>query len=290
MIRRTQTQTIPTAPRTLLLLRPQALPIRSLRRYPPNQSYRTQQSACFTRLPLGAAHPLFNRHVPPGQGKLATQRRNLRRRTKKFYDRLGPQEQADPSNPNDIPLNGPPALRRSKEHAAAASSSTTNVPIMMASLSNKNKRRGFKQAMSSERPAKIIFSQPNLEDAASSAVQPLPFQSTSDSAAFASTPARLIPPSEKQEAGLLPSNVFVTSIDVEDPERFAVHDSTDVLQIHEPLGQNSTLASATRESQNTVDFLDVERKWETLQAVTDILQIQLGSMVAWKVRAVYRRL
>lgn len=143
--------------------------------------------------------------------------------------------------------------------------------------------------MSSERPAKIIFSQPGPEDASSSDVQPLPFQTTVDVTAFVPTPARLVPPSEKQAAGLLPANVFVTSVDVENPDRFAVTDDGNALQTEEPLGRESTLPSTAAEPQDTVDFAEVARKWDNLYTVTDILQIQLGSLLAWKVRATYLR-
>lgn len=98
--------------------------------------------------------------------------------------------------------------------------------IMMASLSNKNKRKGFKQAMASALPKKIIFAAPDAELAPPEAEPaPLPFQAASSSEVTAAAPnifPRLIPPSEKQQNGQIPANMIVTSIDVEEglyPER-----------------------------------------------------------------------
>lgn len=87
--------------------------------------------------------------------------------------------------------------------------------IMMASLSNKNKRKGFKQAMASVLPKKIVFAAPDADEPEPA---PLPFQAASSSEVAAAAPnifPRLIPPSEKQQNGQIPANMIVTSIDVE---------------------------------------------------------------------------
>ncbi|KAH8106335.1 hypothetical protein BXZ70DRAFT_433756 [Cristinia sonorae] len=223
-------------------------------------------------------------YVPPGQGKLATQRRNLRRRTKKRYDKLGTHTQAvESANPNDIPVEP----RRPKPQQNVPPSQTTPEvpPIMMASLSNKNKRRGFKQAMSSARPAKIIFGADNTPDnmalTFSSETQELPFQGPSNIVNIAYT--RLVPPSEKQAAGKLPPNVFVTSIDVENPDRFGTQydeyvdsgggtqEEAFVLPYDDPV-----------KPPPAVDFLEIKKKWDVLSVITDIAQVKVGSVVAWK--------
>ncbi|KAF8905826.1 hypothetical protein CPB84DRAFT_1771280 [Gymnopilus junonius] len=102
--------------------------------------------------------------------------------------------------------------------------------IMMGSLRNKNKRKGFKQSMEGLIPQKIVFSDlGGGNDSLSLLTYPT---STSTSTTFpaqaqAPTPARtgngngpqtrprLVPPSEIQSRGELPPRVFVTSVDVE---------------------------------------------------------------------------
>ena len=165
--------------------------------------------------------------VPPGQGKTATKNRNLRRRLKKQHERLAAEQASNGLlGVNNIPL-GPqvsaPALEKvldtsADDRTVPAPGPSTPQPFMMASLSNKNKRKGFKQAMASTQPKKIVFADP--EAAPIQAEQaPLPFPTASTSEVTAAAPSifpRLIPPSEKQENGQLPINMFVTSIDVEE--------------------------------------------------------------------------
>jgi hypothetical protein len=84
---------------------------------------------------------------------------------------------------------------------------------MMSTFSNKNKRRGYKEAPAAL-PAKIVFSdvaQPAAAVAAAALTTP----------SVPATPAalpRLVPPSERQERGEIPAdwNLFVTSVDVEE--------------------------------------------------------------------------
>lgn len=229
-------------------------------------------------------------HVPPGHGKLATQRRNIRRRKKRQYDRAALQEETN--NPNDIPLPRPSVARLQKGQTQPLRSEATSLPIMMASLSNKNKRRGFKQAMSSSLPPKIVFTQDGDEDMAEvPEVQTLPFQTIADTRAFATTSsARLVPPSEKQAAGLLPPNVFVTSIDVEDPERFKTEgksnyvDPDDTNNRGDPEDVVLSYGDPDESLATKVHFTEIARKWETYSLLNDAGLVKTGSLVAWKVR------
>jgi hypothetical protein len=136
--------------------------------------------------------------------------------------------------------------------------------LTMASLSNKNKRRGFKNTMGKEVLPKIIFSEqvgPNTS--ANGRVQP-------------SAP-RLVPPSEKQEKGLLPPNVFVTSVNVE-----------------EGLWQKNKLRSVTQNTKRSetppVDHAEFDRaaiqaRWDSLGLVTSVTGLlPTGTTVGWKVR------
>jgi hypothetical protein len=92
-------------------------------------------------------------------GKPATHSRNIRRRRKLQYERNPALR--DPDDPtvgvNAIPLGN---------HEGTGVAETTAQTIVddheeltMASLSNKNKRRGFKSAMGKELPSKIVFSE-----------------------------------------------------------------------------------------------------------------------------------
>jgi len=82
--------------------------------------------------------------------------------------------------------------------------------VMMGSLRNKNKKKGFKQSMAGPIPQKIIFT---ATQQSSSTTQGMLVDEPSTS--FGTIQPRLIPPSEIQELGQLPSNMFVTSVDVE---------------------------------------------------------------------------
>lgn len=113
----------------------------------------------------------------------------------------------------------------------------------MSSLKNKNKRKGFKNALNGPVPAKIVFAEGDVslrgvpEESLSVDADDvlhfsgihvdasLPFQDA-DPETFTHTTAahtggkhelpRLIPPSERYALGLLPGNIVVTSIDVGD--------------------------------------------------------------------------
>lgn len=235
----------------------------------------------------------IHRHVPPGHGKFVTHSRNLRRRKKKLYDRLALPTQAESSNPNDIPIptQRPVEPRLVSVGGPAAVRNTESTPVMMASLSNKNKRRGFKQAMASARPPKIIFAQDGIEEEATGIavpeVPPLTFASTADSsiltAATSTTFPRLIPPSQKK----LPSNVFVTSIDVEDRTRFETKVESNYVGLDKVEDQPANSAALIYDSvppENAVDFNEIQRKWDTLQPLKGPQQVPAGMLIAWKVR------
>lgn len=135
--------------------------------------------------------------------------------------------------------------------------------LTMASLSNKNKRRGFKNAMGKDVPPKITFSEqadPNLN--ANGRVQ-------------ASAP-RLVPPSEKQEQGLLPPNVFVTSVNVEEGLR--------------PSKKSKPVPDTKRSETPAVgrvagifDRTAIQARWDSLGLVTGTTGIPAGTAVGWKV-------
>ncbi|THG98611.1 hypothetical protein EW026_g3616 [Hermanssonia centrifuga] len=249
-------------------------------------------------------------NVPPGQGKPGTQSRNLRRRRKKQYEREP--SQGDPHGVNDIPLGLRAATARSEPVASPQAPAPPT--IMMASLSNKNKRKGFKQSMSAPLPKKIIFEGGEVPD--TEAV--LPFTSAPNAEVTATAPnlfPRLIPPSEKQENGQLPPNLFVTSIDVEEgmhpPRRKKnkqrpdphVGEAQEVDRVILDYGESGDTISTQREQFNEytaalaiqyakgslapdLDWSFIDGNWETMPKVTSTSLLQRGILLGWKALAI----
>ncbi|KAI1788926.1 hypothetical protein LXA43DRAFT_1023232 [Ganoderma leucocontextum] len=278
--------------------------------------------------------------VPPGQGKPSTHNRNLRRRRKKMYERLV--LTAEPASVNDIPLG---VRANTLEPAVTAASTPSQEPeserpsrgnrkgnesalneeaeveppvFMMASLSNKNKRRGFKDALTRGIPPKITFAdaEPQMgadADAlmveASLQVQEPPQRTPQRTR---QPQPRLVPPSEKQELGLLPPNIFVTSVDVEEgmwsskrkskkkKKKAQVEDAWDQeadetfqaglpyddesAQAAFPAVQAGTANGVTAKAVNgeAVEHAVVAARWDSLRKIADKSQLAVGTTVAWK--------
>ncbi|EKM59025.1 uncharacterized protein PHACADRAFT_249188 [Phanerochaete carnosa HHB-10118-sp] len=177
----------------------------------------------------------------------------------------------------------------------------------MASLSNKNKRKGFKQAMAGLLPQKIVF--PAEEMSTERAEEaPLPFVDvpTAEVAAVALN-TRLIPPSEKQEKGQIPANIFVTSIDVEGDmhtgrkknkkkaaekklvETDMSYETAEVgnvvldygePDVHLPTQRDQPTSEAPSYPEG--DWKHVEKNWADLGKLTEHEQLQPGALVGWK--------
>ncbi|EMD31767.1 hypothetical protein CERSUDRAFT_119350 [Gelatoporia subvermispora B] len=261
----------------------------------PRREASTQKSAVHDSTRTQSAPP-----VPPGFGKPATKSRNLRRRRKKIHERLAATE--EPASVNAIPLGtrepvdeapAPPA----PAEAATPAESLATPTFMMASLSNKNKRKGFKRAMASHIPKRIVFE--GQEDEAtpgddSEMQETLPYGGADESVVVAEqSTARLVPPSEKQELGLLPPNMFVTSIDVEEglPSRKRKRKVV-VTQQTVPVEDTVTLDyGEPLEASNSPEMPDVaqiEARWESYPRITDKSQVQPGMTVAWKALGINR--
>lgn len=192
-------------------------------------------------------------HVPPGQGSHATHNRNQRRRKKLAAQRASPANGTINTAPVTVgTANATPLGPKIPQHLTTNDNdnnivdrsqseerlSTRNGELMMMGLSNKNKRKGFKRSMATVQPSKIIFDDEAVDPSSSSQTSATPGPSTLKrkeasinalSTASSSRPEptlsrrgsalnlpRLVPPSEKQELGLLPDRMFVTSIDVEE--------------------------------------------------------------------------
>jgi hypothetical protein len=119
-----------------------------------------------------------------------------------------------------LPFNS--ILPENSRHENNSDSYITPNQVMMSSLRNKNKKKGFKLSMANTLPQKIIFTS-NTTTASSGSQQPPSLSTQEDmlmdepstTTSSGTIQPRLIPPSEIQELGQLPSNMFVTSVDVE---------------------------------------------------------------------------
>jgi len=219
--------------------------------------------------------------IPPGQGKQTTRSRNLRRRRKHQFDRFTAKE--DPTNQaagvNAIPLgkSSPPACGSAAiEEPTPPPAVTNGTPeFAMASLSNKNKKRGFKNVMGQTVPAKIVFAQEKDVGLVSVRKEDVP----------STVVARLIPPSEKQEAGLLPDNMFVTSVVLEHSRKKRTKarnlNGHKELNGHEEDPKPSAPCTQSGEICG-LDFNAIEQRWETLTQIKEGINLPIGTLVGWK--------
>lgn len=160
--------------------------------------------------------------------------------------------------------------------------------------------------MSSPFPPKIIFSTAEDEAAVEQTLQEaIPFTNAEDREVLA-TFARLIPPSEKQEKGLLPSNMIVTSVDVEAdlPKKrkkkqrqlpvthYEEAEEEFVLPYDEPeetahmhIGDPVAVIKGVSDFA-TINRQDVELRWSALPKISEAVQPKPGAMIGWKVSSV----
>ena len=235
--------------------------------------------------------------VPPGQGKTSTRNRNARRRAKRIHDKLQDiQEQiaeaAVPSgSANAIPLG--PRPTESNNNTTRTTVQTEHVQVQqggfvspdkgkegVSTLKNKNKKKGFKKAMEGIIPEKIVFTATGETsvgptETTTPRVAEVPYQ-------------RLVTPSEKQALGLLPPNMFVTSVEVEgnswnkkkkkEQRNTYGYDADDDSQlIHLNYGESE-------DNVKGVDWDDIERKWDSLSIIMDVSSLKTDTLVGWKVR------
>ena len=253
--------------------------------------------------------------VPPGFGKPATHSRNVRRRRKRMFERLA--ATVEPASVNEIPLGtraqtavptpspapSQPSAQSSTALVKKSATQDSRPPVfMMSTLQNKNKKKGFKKMMSSTIPAKIIFSTAEEEAAVEQTLQEaVPFTNAEDREVLA-TFARLVPPSEKQEKGLLPPNMFVTSIDVEadlsrkkkkkqkQARATEYEEVEEVVELpyddpvetaHSVFAENGKVNVAA--GAPAIDRQDVEAKWTSLSKIMEASQLKPGLLIGWKV-------
>ncbi|KAG8995774.1 hypothetical protein FRB93_001056 [Tulasnella sp. JGI-2019a] len=197
----------------------------------PQRSHATHQNTPGTAV---KDRPQAKPPVPPGQGKHSTQERNRRRRLARQHQRIAggaapiEVDEVDTDTPTVASLIAPVVAQDEHEplHDTTATIIKNNFPqiqrdisgrggerageLMMTSLKNSNKRKGFKERQAGRKPERIVF--------ADGAPAPLdlgapstPTLSRSQSRNNLQLP-RLVPPSERTD---LPHNLLVTSVDVE---------------------------------------------------------------------------
>jgi len=164
------------------------------------------------------------------------------------------------------------------------SSNQTPPEPMSMSLRNKNKKR-FGSSKPRSIPKKIVFADV-ADDNNSPSV--LPFWNANESE-FASTVGlapRLVPPSEKMRKGLLPSNMFVTSIQLEDDEtdHFRGGEGSRVDDLELGTGGEVLDYGERDVSRDEVGFEDIEKAWEGFRRIRDIEELVEGKLVGWKVQ------
>jgi hypothetical protein len=249
--------------------------------------------------------------VPPGHGRPQTVKRNERRRRKRTHDlERARSETANmlkgTSAANAVPLGARPEPQQSTSTAITTRTPvppTTNTSYMMSTLSNKNKRRGYKEAPATLTP-KIVFGDETNLVASSSTV-----------AITADVPAhelpRLVPPSERQDNGEIPASwrLFVTSVDVEGgmPRRGKKkkqqlakawdsqldHDngSYDNVQLDYDMADEEAVVSVvpvndsveTNANAPSLDWVRVEQRFSDFAKVSDLDRCVVGTYFTWKV-------
>ncbi|KAH9007269.1 hypothetical protein EDB86DRAFT_2870947 [Lactarius hatsudake] len=195
--------------------------------------------------------------VPPGFGKPQTHARNERRRKKRLFQRTT--EAAPP-----VPGNGSNAIP-----LGAAKPHVHTPELMMMSLKNKNKRRGFKNAASV--PSHVTFQDDDLRQ-----------------------PQRLIPPSERDQ---LPPRLFVTSVDVEAGMR--PRDNEQKWDRKQKKAQRDAYGHAEEQADVKLDYGEIpeeegtttaldldyaalEKAWATAPVLKNTTALLIGSIVGWQ--------
>ncbi|KAG1762806.1 hypothetical protein EV702DRAFT_1225264 [Suillus placidus] len=225
--------------------------------------------------------------VPPSYGEPSTRNRNLRRRQKCVAEHnqppdepLAPTSGANAVLPLPIQQN---SLTRTSSEAYVADAEPEPEPepnVMVVSLRNKNKKKNFHQLMDKPLPPKVVFAE--LENAPAQADPP-------DKLAVPLVKhARLIPPSERDG---LPSNIFVTSVDVEEGQQ-----SKKKRRSKEEL-VTASCDNESRTAHFTLDYglaevlmtnpgealhLRVEQQWDLLPKLTSASHVKVDNVIAYK--------
>ncbi|KAJ3508449.1 hypothetical protein NLJ89_g5749 [Agrocybe chaxingu] len=177
--------------------------------------------------------PLGTSTAQKGGSSPSSSAQDRRHRDGPAPDVAGALNNAFQSNASGPQYEQQPQGSRLAGHSEATPASVyiTLDQVAMGTLRNKNKKKGFKLSMNAPIPQKIVF---NAEPGPSGLIShsttecgtPTSHAQTTDYLSTggptgpilpsaSQSQARLVPPSEIQELGLLPPNMFVTSVDVE---------------------------------------------------------------------------
>lgn len=188
-----------------------------------------------------------------------------------------------------LPIQQNSLTRTSSEAYVADAEPEPNV--MMVSLRNKNKKKNFRQLMDKPLPPKIVFAELENAPAQADPRDKLAPAGTSNSEKVAVLPvkhARLIPPSERDG---LPSNIFVTSVDVEEGQRSKkkrrskeelVTASYDNESCTADLTLDYGLAEVPMTNPGEALHLRAEQQWDLLPKLTSASQVKVDNVVAYK--------
>ncbi|KAL5530224.1 hypothetical protein ACEPAF_6481 [Sanghuangporus sanghuang] len=272
----------------------------------PSSSDSSSSSSFTTKVrPLELSRPLqatqnksVTNHVPPG--KPSTHSRNARRRMKRMYEKQ--QKELEQATARALPMDSANAVPLGIKSNAVPESKTdstgdeqdipTTPPVeqgpyidsMITSLRNKNKKKGFKQSMVGVAPQRMVFT----HDAGAPPESGTAYYSATSSTAF--PVARLVTPSEKQANGLLPSNMFVTSVEVESED----WDKKKKVKQRDTYGDELATDEAMPGNDDTIlnygepelDWESVDRDWEKMHIVADPSSLTSGVTVSWKALAI----
>ncbi|KAG1729088.1 uncharacterized protein EDB91DRAFT_1160174 [Suillus paluster] len=241
--------------------------------------------------------------VPPGYGKPSTRNRNLRRRRKRVAEHnQSPEESLAPtSGANSVvplPIQHMSLASISSDAYAADVEPESEPQVMMASLRNKNKKKNFRQFMDKPLPPKIIFAErenASVQESPSEPPNKLTPAGTSTREKVSVPPvkyARLIPPSERDD---LPSNILVTSVDVEEgmrpkKKRRSKEEPVAAPYDDESCTPNFSLDYGSAEvsvvNPDEALHLRAEQQWDLLSKITNVSQAKVNSIVAYKALAI----
>ncbi|KAG8766051.1 hypothetical protein FRC12_007109 [Ceratobasidium sp. 428] len=241
---------------------------------------------------------LLHPPVPPGYGKKSTKDRNVRRRKLQKHKAagtatVGPRVLPAPASASASSITPPPNANAITTHIQPAA------PIAPAKNANKNKRRGFDQDMTSLVATRTVFdgSRVSVTPAPALALRPSstpmpaapvdPAPSAQPSARSRYTHYHVVPPSQLPN---LPSNVIVTSVDVEavdgmegvgdwfDGEAGAREvETVDVMEDVQTTGD-----MAQKVDWHLVDG-EWEMKWDEFKVVGDgWKELKTGTILGWK--------
>ncbi|TDL14653.1 hypothetical protein BD410DRAFT_902954, partial [Rickenella mellea] len=270
-------------------------------------------------------------HVPPGHGKSSTHSRNARRKLKRQALReqsLNTGQFVSNSSANAVPVGvrtrgdastGDDVTEKIAVNADVGASAATPISTgqsIASTLKNKNKKNGFKRTMSTATAQHIVFaastpmtdSQSPHNFAVALDLDLLSRPASPPSMERQDTRPRLIPPSEKQDAGLLPPNLFVTSIELEDdPSKWSrkkkrkQRDGYGYNEVNEYGGisnDGKAYSGAGRRDSDveildygveesggvsaSVDWTKVERHWASFASVSDHTLLKPDTLIGWK--------